>query len=227
MANRVPVPEIGPSPAVNLSITPLDDVAETTILTVQLPGPPQYMQAYAHPRVGAAVPIARDDVLGKANTGGMRRYRDGTGRLYVSEADPIAASSGATNDVTYYDYPGLFPVQPPPPAGPAGPKGDPGLPGQQGVPGKQGIPGVAGPQGNPGLQGIPGTPGLPGKQGLVGPVGPQGPVGPAGPQGEPGPAGGVSQAAFDAAMAAFDAKLEAMSAAFDARLDRISSGAAG
>lgn len=119
------------------------------------------------------------------------------------------------------------------PAGPAGPKGDPGPAGPQGIQGPQGLAGAKGATGAQGVQGLQGVAGAVGPRGLVGPAGPQGPVGltgpagPAGPQGEPGPAGGVSQAVFDAAVAAFDAKLEAMSAAFDARLDRISSGAAG
>jgi hypothetical protein len=207
MAARTPIPGIGPAPAISLSITPLDDAAETTILTVQLPGPPQFMEAYAHTRAGVVTPLGRDDTLGKANTGGMRRYRDGTARLYVSEADPVPLSSGSTNSVTYYDYPGAFPAQAPAPVGPAGPTGPAG---PQGIQGPQGLAGVKGATGAQGVQGIQGPAGA---AGLVGAVGPRGLTGVAGPQGEPGtPGDAVSQAILDA---------------LDARLDAIAKDAAG
>lgn len=97
---------------------------------------------------------------------------------------------------------------------PAGPKGDTGATGPagpQGIQGPQGLKGATGAQGVQGLQGVAGPAGAVGPRG---PAGPQGPVGLTGPQGEPGPAGGVSQAVFDAAVTALDARLDAIAVAF-------------
>jgi len=141
MATRIPVPDILKQ-AIMLSITPLDDPAETTIITVRHTpvGQPAYMQSYAMTRAGVVTPIGRDDPLGKADTGGMRRYRDGTARLFVTEADAVPNSGGATDGVTYYDFPGVFSVQAPivGPSGPPGPRGLTGPAGPQGIPGAAG-----------------------------------------------------------------------------------------
>jgi hypothetical protein len=113
MPNRIVIPQIAGQP-IKLQITALDDADETTILTVvHGDANPSYAESFAHTRAGAIRPLGRDAVLGKADSGGGRRYRDGTFRQYVSEADQVVNAPGSSVDICYYDTPGLFPVQAP------------------------------------------------------------------------------------------------------------------
>lgn len=111
MAVRNVIPQIGGTP-IRLHITALDDAEETTIITVIHSGvKPEFAESYAHTRAGALRSLGRDAVLGKADSGGGRRFRDGTFRQYVSEADQVPDAPGASVDVCYYDTPMVFAPQ--------------------------------------------------------------------------------------------------------------------
>lgn len=117
MPTRTVIPQIAGQP-IKLQITALDDAEETTILTVvHGDSNPSYAESYAHTRAGVLRSLGRDAVLGKADSGGGRRYRDGTFRQYVSEADQVVNAPGSSVDICYYDTPGLFPIAPAPPTG--------------------------------------------------------------------------------------------------------------
>lgn len=117
MPTRTVIPQIAGQP-IKLHITALDDTEETTILTVvHGDSNPSYSESFAHTRAGVLRSLGRDAVLGKADSGGGRRYKDGTFRLYVSEADQVVNAPGSSVDICFYDTPGLFPIAPAPPTG--------------------------------------------------------------------------------------------------------------
>jgi hypothetical protein len=117
MPERLVIPQIVGAP-IKLQITALDDADETTILTVvHSADKPEWAESFAHTRAGALRSLGRDAELGKADSSGGRRYRDGTFRQYVSEADQVPNAPGSSVDICYYDTPATFPPQSAPPGG--------------------------------------------------------------------------------------------------------------
>jgi hypothetical protein len=86
----------------------------TLVTVVHLDIAPSYAEVYRSTRSGAQVSIGKSgDLLGKVDSASSEVYADGTVRLWVAQADNVAGSSGDTNKIKYYDFPGAVPAQPP------------------------------------------------------------------------------------------------------------------
>lgn len=85
-----------------------DDVAETVILNAKAQAEGELLKTWKVSRAGVVTPVDAADDGGKDNSGCAVVYRDGTVRVFVSEA--LVGGSGTTSRIVFYDYPNLLPA---------------------------------------------------------------------------------------------------------------------